>query len=458
MLRLSRILSKFSELLFRTVSYHAKPLCHCCPVEMAEDWDRGLPFDIFAVIARGSNELKAMRAVSKTWQAGFDPTVSKISIHPEGPALPLGASLSMRFPGLTALHLGCAMSHPDLRGLWALPNLMSLSLGDREADDWDESYGTRRVQWVTDTSLWSLYGKHLKQLSLGYCCHLTQNGMRPLGGMPLTSLNLEGCGLGDSWLPLLEKLPLRSLNLRGNPGLTDAGLLSLCKFPLTSLNLGRCRLLTDGGLEVLRGLPLVRLGLQGCVELTDAAVQTMLHWTGLTDLDLRGCYRISQAGFESMTSLPITRLGLGGVSVSGGVLDQAMPITRDLGFLRGMRVTDLDLSGSFKLLDQDLAELKGVPLSSLNLSWCMSIGDVGLAFLKGSPITCLDLRECRKVTTSGLVGLIRELPLLVPLNLKGCSVGQAVLVGEMRQRLCSEDVFPEGLSARLGGIDFHLSP
>lgn len=45
--------------------------------EMEEDWG-GLLFDILAIIAGGRKDLKVMRRVCKSWQAGYESSVTKI--------------------------------------------------------------------------------------------------------------------------------------------------------------------------------------------------------------------------------------------------------------------------------------------------------------------------------------------------------------------------------------------
>jgi hypothetical protein len=56
-------------------------------------------------------------------------------------------------------------------------------------------------------------------ISLGFLLRFAQ--------VPLSSLNLSGCGVSDNWIPLLASLPLSSLDLSRNPGVTDEGLFAL---------------------------------------------------------------------------------------------------------------------------------------------------------------------------------------------------------------------------------------
>lgn len=47
------------------------------------DWDKGLPSEALALVAkaRGTDNAKKIREVSKTWQQGFDLGVTGIKIH-----------------------------------------------------------------------------------------------------------------------------------------------------------------------------------------------------------------------------------------------------------------------------------------------------------------------------------------------------------------------------------------
>ncbi len=52
--------------------------------------------------------------------------------------------------------------------------------------------------------------------------------------VPLSNLNLSGCGVSDNWIPLLASLPLSTLDLSRNPGITDDGLFALAGISLSS--------------------------------------------------------------------------------------------------------------------------------------------------------------------------------------------------------------------------------
>lgn len=84
---------------------------------MAEiDWDKGLPLDVLANVAGGSDLLKAMRGVSKTWKKGYELSVTVIQIWDEGPPPPPTEIFSERFPSIGGLGLGKAPMSEDNLG------------------------------------------------------------------------------------------------------------------------------------------------------------------------------------------------------------------------------------------------------------------------------------------------------------------------------------------------------
>lgn len=85
---------------------------------MAEDWGKGLPKGVLAMIAGGSDSLKVMREVSKSWQDGFEGSVTKMKVRGAGPLLPSDGALATRMPQLSSLDLGAAcMDEKDLKNL-----------------------------------------------------------------------------------------------------------------------------------------------------------------------------------------------------------------------------------------------------------------------------------------------------------------------------------------------------
>lgn len=49
--------------------------------EMKEDW-KGMMIEVLAMIAGGRREMKVMRMVCKSWQAGFESSVTKLRQGP----------------------------------------------------------------------------------------------------------------------------------------------------------------------------------------------------------------------------------------------------------------------------------------------------------------------------------------------------------------------------------------
>lgn len=203
------------------------------------DWDKGLPVDVLALVAkaRGVKKMKSMRGVSKTWQQGFELGVARIAIRkPEYPVL--GSDAPLRFPFLTQIKLG--MSAADAASLEALQGFLRLDrlyLG--------HSYSQIPVLpgalscRLADSDLQHLRGMRLSALDLNLCKCLTDDGMKALRGLPLTSFRACGC----------TKVTAASLqNLRG--------------MPLVTLSLGGCSvLISREALDPLRGMALTKLDL-----------------------------------------------------------------------------------------------------------------------------------------------------------------------------------------------------
>lgn len=131
--------------------------------EGSVDWDKGLPPDVLDLIVKagGLAEMVGMRGVSKSWQEGYELSVSKIKTHPLAPQPPptdsqtlhprlpwlrvtnieaaIGATplsedaAAHRFPHLNWLDLSGAPEDNQIREwlktLRALPQLRSVTLG-----------------------------------------------------------------------------------------------------------------------------------------------------------------------------------------------------------------------------------------------------------------------------------------------------------------------------------------
>lgn len=117
------------------------------------DWDQGLPADILAQVASGSEDMRAMLGVSTSWRAGFELSITRLTVKKEERQL----------------------------------------LADADLDYFEE--------------------KPLVSLSLRGCHQLTSAGLERLRGKPLTRLDLGGCTLVTS-LNVLSGMPLKNLCIR----------------------------------------------------------------------------------------------------------------------------------------------------------------------------------------------------------------------------------------------------
>lgn len=236
------------------------------------DWDKGLPPDVLALVAKagGLEAMKQMRGVSSQWQEGFELGVNRIKVFLKGPLLPRGGKAALRFPMLSSLDLGdSATDEAWLESLHAVCKLGSLVLGKDEELLWvdiTKKLGGR----LTDAGVQHLRGLALTNLHLGVfrgTDELTDVSLEALAGMPFTSLDLSWCSaLTADGLQLLRDMPLRRLVLKEcSTFLSEGGPEQLRGLPLTSLDLtragtedaseDRCEVLSDG-FRALKGMPL----------------------------------------------------------------------------------------------------------------------------------------------------------------------------------------------------------
>lgn len=202
------------------------------------DWDKGLPLDFLALVAKTGSikDMQCMRAVSKTWQQGFELGVTSISISsPSHPVLPTSLQAVQRFPWLESLDIGNSTTNTQyLSSLGSFRHLKNLQLG--------HSAGPLQA-WTLETRLMNsdlgrLRGMQLKALHLAKCELLTDAGVEALQGMPLSTLDLGGCfRLTDASLKFLKGMPLTNLVLRGSIARRST-LEYLRGLPLTCLDLG----------------------------------------------------------------------------------------------------------------------------------------------------------------------------------------------------------------------------
>lgn len=435
------------------------------------DWDKGLPLDVLALVARTwklDPNMKGMQSVSKTWQQGFDYGVSQIAIcyeiDPE--KSPFRADSAQRFPGLTTLNLGPSEPAPEAReridailvNLRGFKKLHTLVLGLEK----EETLECIRSS-VSDSWIQHLEGMQHADLNLARCSRL-QGNLEALHGMPLTCLNLTHCtGLSDAcmeslrgaplkylylghcaWLSdtgmaALSGLPLVILKMEGCPLVTPEGLRGFAGMPLAFLNLQECLgVLNDAGLERLRGLPLIDLVAYSFTSpsfFTDAGMAVLEHMP-LTRLNLMACQLVTDAGFQYLRKMPLTRLHVSNCSITTAGLEYlgGKPLTyldvmgcenldeASLGVLEGMSLATLHLPRLPWLTGSGLARLRGhTNLDRLCLAECTNITDDGLVHLGGlSNLKHLNLAECTALTDAGLVHLAGLL--LRDLSLGGCAL------------------------------------
>lgn len=241
--------------------------------EMQPDWGMGLPLNVLGLVARGCDSAKAMREVSRTWQVGFEESVTKIKIVHGSPSP--GPCFSYRFPKLASLILAHSVDPSSLENLKG-SKLSTLVFAPNNA--WSRSESELR-----DADLAHLKGLPLTQLDLSYCSKITGFGLVHLKGAPLSSLCLHMCC--EIW---------------------GSNLAALGGFPLTSLSLLGCKKVRDDDLKHLRGFMPAGLGL-GSKHLIDSGrVGSSLGAFSLIQLDLRGCSSLSDAGLEaSLPGMPL---------------------------------------------------------------------------------------------------------------------------------------------------------
>jgi serine/threonine protein kinase len=281
------------------------------------------------------------------------------------------------------------------------------------------------------TDLKPLQGVPLVRLDLNGCDKLQD--LAPLRDMPLTWLNLEGCTQVKDLSPL-EGLPLSYLNLAFLGQIFD--LTPLQGMTLTELNLDRCGQVKD--LSPLQGMPLVTLNLNSCGQIKDLAP---LKGMPLQVLNLTGCALLKDLGplrgmslksFEmgkssildlsALEGMPITTLNLWSCDQIRDFTPlrnmplQAVNLTNcqiaDLEVLRGCPLTSLTLNSSAV---KDLSPLANKKLVGLSLTKCVEVAD--LSPLKGMKLEFLDITGCGKIRD---IGLLADMPLRL-LNIGYCT-------------------------------------
>lgn len=357
------------------------------------DWDKGLPPDVLALVARagGIKAMQQMRGVSSQWKEGFELGVKGIRVSQLGPLLPLAGETARRFPMVESLMLGNSLVEESwLEGLGAFVKLTNLVLGELEKHyirfKWDGVFDILRVR-LTDAGLLYLQGLPLTGLNLRSCSAFTDQGLGYLQGMPLRQLDLSECQglLTRAGFEQLRGLPLTCLNLEDTNGVSEdlsEGLGALQGMPLTHLNIGQCAWLTNAGLQHLRGLPLTSL---------DVGQNDSRHVYGGNP------WKDLSEGFSVLRDLPLVYLRIRGCHW-----------LQSLDMLRGLKLTSLDIFECIEVTDENLSSLRGMPLAILELGDVFKVAD--LRHLSGMPITTLGLYERYALSSDG-IEVLKGLPL-----------------------------------------------
>lgn len=213
----------------------------------------------------------------------------------------------------------------SLKPPFRLPNPLSSMVGD------DDLEPLRRMQLsgldlsdccrIGNASMQKLRGMHLEFLGLSHCRNLGNTALKLLRGGPLTKLDLSFCdNLSNEGLASLQGLSrLSDLNLEGWSQLTGEGLRNLGGLPLTKLNLGGCVGLSNGDFIHLKVLPLSKLRLFRCAFLSGVG---LAHLQGLqiTDLNLQHCVFFDEPDvLGHLSGMPLEYLNLVDSFFSGGV-------------------------------------------------------------------------------------------------------------------------------------------
>lgn len=367
------------------------------------DWDKGLAVELLALIAMegGIKGMKAMRLVCKTWQQGFELSVTSIKVHFGNPYLHWMGDTALRFPAVTNLDLGeCYAQGANIWRVHDFPILNSLILGAEGGPALFRSYDTVS-RLSADRLLQPLYGLPLTSLDLRGCNNLTSGELGVnLQGMPLTHLDLRDCKwvLNEAGFQAISELPLTSLNLGGRCAVderTDE------ERAAHHQRLAFYQMLTgyedlkgegpeydedpeDSGLGALDGLPLTALGLFDCNWVTDAGLE-QLPCHRLNTFCLNSCshWELSDAGLTHLGGMPLTHLELSRASWLTDI---------GLGALVGFSLTHLDLQGCRGISDAGLGQLTAMPLTRLNLEGCQGLSDDCVKHLRKMPLTSLDLQ------------------------------------------------------------------
>jgi len=190
--------------------------------------------------------------------------------------------------------------------------------------------------------------------------------LKPLAGIPLTTLNLSNPDPKPAYelsdLSPLKGMPLTELYLQHAANVRS--LAPLAGMPLKILNLHHVALVTD--ISPIKDLPLEDLQMWGCYSLTDV---TPLKSLKLNNLFLPACAR--EKDLLLLKDMPLTSFGM------------QSPDIQDLTALAGLKLKHLGLGGSEKV--RDLTPIKNMPLTTLSL-WLTDVQDL-------TPLEGMKLRQ-----------------------------------------------------------------
>ena len=229
---------------------------------------------------------------------------------------------------------------------------------------------------VTDFGLSYLKKMPLKSLSLVGCNEIIGWGLRNWRGMPLETLVLSLPHFCEGFFRCLAELPLSKLDLRGcgHIGMFDL----LADIDLKELHVDACRF-TGRTLPYLVNMPLQELTFydEWCVDegqlnvlsqMTSVRTMNLANFGCITDssladikpmklenLDLSYCQNITDIGLGHLRSHPLRKLCLNGC---GNVTDEG------LSFLAGMEFEELELIGT-QISDKGLSFIRSQKLESL---------------------------------------------------------------------------------------------
>ncbi|XP_030222446.1 dynein regulatory complex subunit 6 [Gadus morhua] len=318
----------------------------------------------------------------------------------------------------------------------------------------------------------------LQYLSLAYCQHFTDKGLKYLttgkGCHDLVHLNLSGCTQmtvdGFRYIstgcPSLKEIVINdmatlsdrcvvgliaqcsslcALSLLDTPHLSDAAFKAIAEVSkLKAFSTEGNGRITDSSWKALcHSSPgLRRLHAAECPRMTDACLKSVATLKNLNYLDISHCNKVSDVGVRFLTEgsaaaklrelnlshcsrirdISVMRIAQKMLKLFHLNLSHCSSLTNSsLECLTGSRLCSLDLSGC-SLQDQGLGALEGVCLRRLVLSQCVHITDVGVEKLlkRLRDLGHLDVSHCVGLSDNAIKALSFYCRALVSLRMAGC--------------------------------------